>query len=508
MAVNVINCGNLALPRSLDVRVNVTKPQIERTTDLSTLVFVQRGGSFEHGANRVAFYSDVDAVNDDSRVTVEGKAAARDFFSQSPRPAQLGIAQAFTTAQAGFIRTGLVGAANISALGAVANGSFAITVDGTSADVTAVDLTGNTTLAQIAADLQTAIRAEGAAFAAVTVAATAAGQLQITSGTTGDLSMVSFLAPVAPATGTDISGTAMLNGLSGSQAAGYTPTGLVGELDLIAEATRCGGRFIYGWTIDRYYRDSDDQLDYASWVQARRAVGIAVSNSPLAWDAGSTTDIGVELRTLGTYKVAPWFASQANAQYYPDVSMLARMLGVDYSARNATITAKFKNLPGIPTEGLSTTQWSVLQSKGYNTFTVTGNNTRMTREGNTADVSWWLDEVVNLDNYSEELEAALFNVFQTNGAVGQDAAGVSLRLAPIAAVSERYTFNGTFAAREVLDTTNPNGFYIDPPYTIDASPLSLQTVADRAARIGTPFSVRVNLRGAVHSTEINVTAYA
>lgn len=93
--VNVINCGNASLPRSLDVQVTVTRPGAEVTTDLSVPVFVQAGGGFDFGAGRLAFYSTSDAVNDDLRVTAQGRLAARDFFAQPRRARRMAIGQVF-----------------------------------------------------------------------------------------------------------------------------------------------------------------------------------------------------------------------------------------------------------------------------------------------------------------------------------------------------------------------------------------------------------------------------
>lgn len=505
-AVNLISCGNLALPRELDVLVNVSKPQTDRVTDLSSMVWIQHGGTFEHGANRVAFYATIDGVNGDARVTAEGKKAARDFFAQTQRPKFLAIAQVFTTPQTGFMRTGQT--ALPASLAAVANGSFQIAVDGISKAVTAVDLTGITTMAGLATVLQTAIRTPAVSpFSTVTVTADAVTrQLTIKSGTSGDASTVSVLGTVTPASGTDISGVNYLNGAAGATVPGYTPGDLPSELDLVVEATRCGGKFVYGWTFDKFYRDSDDVELAAGWIQARRAIGAWVSNSPLAWDAGYDQDVGPQLQVLGVYK--NFIMWHDNADYYPEVSMLAYMTGINFSAKNSVATAKFKNLPGIPTTGITVPQYAVLNGKGYNMFTLTGDTARMTREGATVDANWWIDEVVILDNFAEELTSANFNTFLTNDSVGQDSTGVVTRMQPLATVCERYVTNGAFAPRDILDTTNPNGFFTAPAYALDSAPLAQQTVSDRASRVGTPISIEVYLRGSVHSNTINVFATA
>lgn len=501
--VDVINCGSASLPRSLDVQVTVNRPGAEQTTDLSVAVFAQAGGTFDFGAGRLAFYSTFTAVQGDARVTAEGLKAARDFFAQPKRAARMAIGQVFDTPQAGYLLSGAIG--TLAAFQAVTTGSFAVSIDGISHNITGLNFSTDTTLAQVATRIQAALVTAGFTGATAVISGT---QIRITSGTTGDGSTVSVLAPVSPAAGVDISGPGFLNGRLGTAVVqpGYTPGDLVSELGLIKEAGRCGGSFLYGWILDAAYRDSPDQVAAGQWAQANGLVMPLVSNSPLAWDPNSTTDLGPEIEELGLFRAWPYYHDDAN--FYPDMALIAVMLSVNYAQREATITAKFKDLVGIPTVGLTETQWQVLSSKSYNTFTLTGNTARVNREGTTGNTSWYMDDVVNLDNFKEELEVAEYNVFLRNGVVGNDPAGQAKLQDGLQQICEKYIFNGVLSARRVLDLSNIDGFRIDPPYTIIPGLFELQTVAERADRIGPPFTINVNLRGAIHSIAIAINAYS
>lgn len=504
--VDVINCGSASLPRSLDVQVTVNRPGAEQTTDLSVAVFAQAGGTFDFGAGRLAFYSTFDAVNDDLRVTAEGKKAARDFFAQPKRAARMAIGQVFTAPQKGYLRSGAVG--SILSFQAVTTGSFAISIDGVSENITGLDFSAAISYPNIVSIIQAGINAKAGAGFSSAVVSYLNGQIQIVSGTSGDGSTVSVLAPVSPAAGTDISGPGFLNARLGTAVVqpGYTPGDLVSELSLIKEAGRCGGSFLYGWILDVIYRDSPDQVAAGQWAQSNGLVMPLVSNSPLAWDPSSTTDLGPEIENLGLFRAWPYYHDDAN--FYPDMALIALMLSVNYALREATITAKFKDLIGIPTVGLTETQWQVLKSKSYNTFTLTGNTARVNREGTTGNTSWYMDDVVNLDNFKEELQVAEYNVFLRNGVVGNDPAGQAKLQDGLQQVCEKYVFNGSFSARRVLDLTNIDGFRIDPPYQIIPGLFELQTVAERADRVGPPFTINVNLRGAIHSIAIAINAYS
>jgi hypothetical protein len=231
-----------------------------------------------------------------------------------------------------------------------------------------------------------------------------------------------------------------------------------------------------------------------------------VSNSPLAWDPSSTTDLGPVVQTLGLYRVSPIYHDNPN--YYPDMSLIAGMLAVDYRAANSTRTAKFMDLPGIPTVGLTVSQWLTLESKGYNTFTLTGNTSRVTREGTTGNAAWYIDDVINLDNFVEDLQVATYNVFLRNKKVPYSIVGQTMFRDSSTQICERYIFNGTFSERPVQDTSATNGVRIDPAYDIIDTPLELMTVADRAGRIGPPQTINVNLAGAIHSIAIHVNAFS
>lgn len=504
--VNVINCGNASLPRSLDVQVTVARPGAEVTTDLSVPVFVQAGGGFDFGAGRLAFYSTSDAVNDDTRVTAQGRLAARDFFAQPRRARRMAIGQVFTDPQAGYLLSGAIG--TLAAFQAVTAGSFSVSIDGINADISALNFSTDTNLGLVATRIQAAIRAVATGGFTLATVVVSGNQIKITSGIPGDGSSVSVLEPVTPAVGIDISGPGFLNGRTGTAVAqpGYTPGDLVSELSLIAEAARCGGSFVYGFALDAAYRDTDDQVAAGQWAQARTAAMPLVSNSPLAWDANSTTDLGPEIKTLGLFRAWPYFHDQA--AYYPDMALLAVLLSVDYAQRKSTITAKFKDLVGIPTVNINETQWAVLEGKGYNTFTLTGNTARVNREGTTGNAAWFMDDVVNLDNFVEEIQVAEYNVYLRNGKVSNDPEGQAKMQDGLQGICERYVFNGAFSARRVLDTTQIDGYRIDPPYTITPSPFELQSAADRADRVGPPFVIDVNLAGAIHSIAININAYS
>jgi len=234
-------------------------------------------------------------------------------------------------------------------------------------------------------------------------------------------------------------------------------------------------------------------------------IGLCV-NSAFAHDSGSTTDIGYLCKTAGYTRT--FVVYHNNPYYYPEMAILAIALSVNYSASNSTITMKFKDLYGIPTVPVTESELAVLTSKRINTFTLVGNNSRTTREGVDSNTSWFIDDRINLDNFKEELQVAVYNVFLQNNKVPYTTNGVNLIFNAEDSICRRYVLNGTFAARPIQLASNDNKVSIDPAYTISFTPLQNMTVSDRASRIGPPSTIIANLDGAVHSININVEAYS
>jgi hypothetical protein len=503
--MSIISCGTKALPRELDVDVQVSRLQVETATDLSvSAIVVKDPAGFPHGANRVRYYSTFDSLDTDFNPGDEAYKAGQAFFAQSPRAATFAVAGAFTTDKAAFMNSGTLGA--LSALQAVADGSFNISIDDDAQDITGLDLTTATSIADVMSTIQAAVRLVASGGYTSATVAESDGRMVITSGTSGDASRVSVLSSAA--SGTDISGPGFLNAMQGVGIAvdGYSPTTISNELGLIAEAARCAGRPIYGWALESSYRDTADQVEASLWAQSRRAWISLTTNDTSSYDAASTGDVGSQLFARGDFRSSLIFSD--HPEEYPDVALMSYMLHVNYRSQNAAVTAKFKNLVGITPANINETQLGVLSAKRINAFTLTGNTARVFREGTNTASPWFIDDLINLDNLENDLETEVYNVFLRNAKVGYTPPGVSLQLDAVVQIGQLYTFNGVLAERRVLDTTRKEGFRIEPPYMVDFTPLELIPTSDFVNRIGPPITMDVNLAGAIHRTRINVNVSA
>lgn len=306
---------------------------------------------------------------------------------------------------------------------------------------------------------------------------------------------------------TDLSAIlALTQSTAASRIDGYTPGGLVSEVALIQTAARCAGRSVFAWTLDRQYRDTQDQKDFADWAEAQdQAYFSACTNSVQAYNTADTTNIGFYAHNKGYIKTSVMYHN--NPQVYPDVSYAALALSVNYALENSTLTMKFKQLTGIETVPLTETQLSSLKARRINTYVSIGNSSSVVREGVQSADSWFTDSHVNLSNYKEELQVEVFNVFMRNKKVKYTSAGQDLLVSAAAKINNRYIRNGTFADREEETTDNETGYTTLPACTITPAPIYSATTSERANRVAPPISIVAYEAGAFHSVAIDVTVY-
>lgn len=306
---------------------------------------------------------------------------------------------------------------------------------------------------------------------------------------------------------TDLSAIlALTQSTAASRIDGYTPGGLISEVALIQTAARCAGRSVFAWTLDRQYRDTQDQKDFADWAEAQdQAYFSACTNSVQAYNTADTTNIGFYAHNKGYIKTSVMYHN--NPQVYPDVSYAALALSVNYALENSTLTMKFKQLTGIETVPLTETQLSSLKARRINTYVSMGNSSSVVREGVQSADSWFTDSHVNLSNYKEELQVEVFNVFMRNKKVKYTSAGQDLLVSAAAKINSRYIRNGTFADREEETTDNETGYTTLPACTITPAPIYSATTSERANRVAPPIAIVAYEAGAFHSVAIDVTVY-
>lgn len=493
---------NLSLPRSLDVQISLSKAQAESRTDLSILCVACEDLGFSPN-NRIRFYSTIEAVEQDFVAGTEAHFAASAFFSQSPHAPVMAIGEVFLDEKPAVLESAALTAAEIAAIAAVTNGRMKGTYNpGTGAATytfAGMDFSGVTTIEGVAA----VINAAAVHNLSCTVKTLPGGSkcLVIRTVAVGDGTTISY--PVDSGVGVFVGDLLNLTSAKGGSVMnGYSSPGIADQLSSIAAAANAAGKFVYGWCLGASLRDVAVQTAAAAWALTRTAFMPLVTNDITALDPTYDEDLGSVLAATGNKRAVALYHD--NVQRYPDVSILAYMLHVNYKLPDSTVTAKFKTLPGIETVQLTETEWIALQGKGYNTYTAIGNDARTFRDGITEDTNWFMDTVINMDNFVEDLSVNIYNVFLRNKKIPYTRTGQMLLVDACKDTGYQYTFNGTFADREELDTTSKSGYAIIPAVQVIPTAIALMTAADRAGRTGPPIQMVVQEAGAIHSVAVNV----
>lgn len=492
-----------SLPRSLDVQVSLSRPQAETRTNLSVLCVVGTDLGFLPDANRIRYYSLLSQVEADFSTTSQVYMAAQTFFAQSPRANIMAIGEVFLTNQPARLVSTVITSTDIYNITQIDAGAMKIVYNPGDGEVTqhftGMDFTGVTTLAGIIDVIQAHA---GSGLHAVARALPGGGnRIEIHTVATGNSTTIAFAA--AEGAGTEMASMMHLTSATGAvKFAGYAPEGIAGELSNIAAAASANGTYVYGYALAAELRDVTYQVPAAAWALGNVVVMGLVTNDPSALDPANTADLGKVVHTTGNRRVHCFYHD--DPAQYPEVSLLAYMFSVNYRIQDSTVTAKFKQLPGITTVQLTLPQWLVLENKGYNTYTLIGNSSRTVREGVTEDPSYFLDDLINLDNFVEDLSVAVFNVFLQHKKVPYTSRGQLMLVDACMDVGNQYVYNGTFADRLITDLASKSGVRTVPAVQVIPSPIQDASVADRASRIGPPIDILVQMAGSIHSVAIAV----
>jgi len=494
---NPIVSNRNPLPLSLDVAIFLSRPSTEIATDMTMICFATPDVDFPPGNGRIQFFSSIDAVYNAVPQNSAAYFAAMAFFSRSERPGTMAIGRVFTEPTNATLYSGNI---TVNNLKSIDDGEFNIAINGETVTVDELDFTVVTSLAEIAATLNTAMTAYD-----VTVTVEGSGIL-LKSVNAGNGNTLSYATSAPEASGTDVSSLlALTNDLADSNTIGYTPGDLVSEIGLIRQAAKNAGRPFYGLVIDAKYRDTQDQKNVADWAESVEPMYFsACTNSANAYDASSEANIGAYANARKYTRTSVIYYHKQ--QLYPDISYLALALSVNYALDDSTLTMKFKELDGFEPSPINETQLTALEHRRINCYVAIGNNSVEIREGMQSADGWFTDSRVNLDNYVNELQTEVYNVFKRNKKIPYTTPGQDKLVSAASKINRRYARNGTFAQRDIEDDSEV-GFRTEPATTIIPTPVYRSTMSERADRTAPPIQIIAYEAGAMHRVSIYVNVY-
>lgn len=497
---------NLPISRLINVGAVIT-PQTVQAPALSTGLVLGTSTVIDT-VQRFRNYNTLPAVAADFGTNAEEYLAAVPWFGQSPQPTSMSIGRWCKLAAAGKLICATLSAANslLSAWTGINAGSFKVAVDGGAVtNIPAMNFTAALTFPGIAAIMQAAVQGLGGAFAAVTVVYNSVyNRFELTSGTTGAGSTISFL--TAGTTGTDIS--AQMGGLVISNGA-YVAPGVAAESALSAVVlfdTQFAGQW-YNFVMPSA-TDTDfvaigpyidgDATPHFQWI---------TTNEPQVLVSGDTTHLGFLLQQLQLQHTAWQYSSQ---NPYAAWSMAARIATVNYAGSNTAISLMYKTEPGVIAESLTTTQINALEAYDGNVFVnyQFGTGTSIIESG-ICPSGQFIDTIIGVDGLRLQCQANLFNLLQgTPTKIPQTDPGVNTLENGVDAACAQYVVNG-FLAPGVWNGNSfgqiVSGQWLDKGYYIYAQPIALQSQAQRSIRAAPPIQVAAKCAGAIDTA--NVTIY-
>ena len=488
---------SLPVSRLISVAIQLSASAAQ-AQNLSTLLILGSSSVIDP-VERYRDYTTLAAVATDFGNSAPEYLAASLWFQQVPQPTKLKIGRWSASATTGGLRCAPLTATQqaLANFTAVTSGGFTYTKNGgTATNVTGINLSGATNLNAVAALIQ-------AALTATTVVWNAAySRFEFTSTTTGTTSSISFL--TAPGSGVDLS--ALLGGLSTSSGA-YLYQGLAVET-AVSTVTLFDVNFGQSWYgVTVLGAVNADHLAIAAYIEAANTKHIYGVTTQEAGSlvVATTTDIGYQLSALLYNKTLVQYSS-SNA--YAVVSAMAKIMTVDYTGNNTTITLMYKGEPGITAEALNSTQADALKAKKVNVFVAYNNATAIIQYGVVSSGNY-IDVITFTDWLAITLQNALYNLLYTSPTkIPQTDAGTQMLVTTAEAVLAQAVVNGAVAPGTWQSTgfgVISYGDFLPKGYYIYAPPVSMQSSADRAARKSVPIQIAAKLAGAIHEIAMAVT---
>jgi len=457
-------------------------------------------------ANRYELYSDPDSVAADFGTASDMYQHAVAFFGTSPNPTNAsglliagywrGASETVAASAAVLTGAALVETTLIDQLQAISDGAFDIDVDSITVNVTAMDLRGVTSLA----DVITLLDDEVNGITGATVTLSTNNEIIVTSDTTGVTSLLTVTSD--PGTGTYLG---VLLGLAAGTGAtivqGAASDVLTAETQVAAATALKALVGVKGMTFIDEDTDANRAL-MAAWAQANDVLLYEVFSGATYLTTDADTNVCWEIK-LASYTNYRMQYSAANNRKLA-ASYMARMHTVNFGAERSALTMHLKEL-AVPAEDYTQSDITAAKTVGLDLYTTTKSTAVLLTSG----VNGYTDDRYNLIAFIDAVQTDMFNLLKSSSTkVPQTRSGVNQLIDQGEKTTRGFVRAGVFAPGTWaspdyfgdLDAFNRNietaGFYWI------AGSLADQSAADRALRKSPVLQCAVKSAGAIHSSEI------
>ena len=453
-------------------------------------------------ANTFRTYFSPSSVAEDFAADTETYKAAVKWLGSTPAvpSVQIWASAAPVAATAGKLVGGTLssGEQTMSNFTAITAGTLNLVIDGTPRNLTGLNFSAATTLANVASILQTALTTHA------TVAwNSSTGKFTITSTLTGSTSSVvlgSTPGTVAP----------LIKADSGVSTPGTSASGPVQALTKAFDVAW----FYWIFFTAGVLADEDEVLEIASWAETNNVMFVNSQTGTAAGeirDPADTSDIASQLNTLGYRHV---FTVAHATDPYAGFALCKHLAVVNYSADNSTIDTEFKKSPGVAAEDLSDTAYATMKSKrvGFYSLLDLQGSTDQGRWLNTWSHSTYgetIADVVDLDAFVNSLRVGLYSTLANQPTkLAQTPVGQANLNGSAKRTGQQYIRNNYLGPRNYTDPDTGLEAYTEG-YEVLTQPEDILNLseADRAAHKSAPIRMRVFRAGSIRIVDVTVDVY-
>lgn len=423
------------------------------------------------------------------------------WFGQTPFPKNLSVVRHVDADTASRIVGGTP--AVIGTLTAISDGSITIG----SEEIDSINFSSDTTFADVAGTLQTAIRtgsATGLSTATVTYDSTGTGRLIVEFPNNTNPDQPYEFEITDGSTGTNVADHL---GLTEDQNAVFE-LGAAQETfaETLARAVQSSGFYF----IITDLRDFADLDDISEWAETGRYIFSAETNEEQALEANDSTSAGAQLAAQGRNRT--WISYSSTRGLASSIA--AYMSHVNFRGQRTLPTAMFKRAPGITAADLTPAQANELTRKRINFYAEIG-GVPIYQEGWLSRDGAWVDSRYWVDWFANAIETEVLTMLTSDIRIPATNAGVGILQAVINKVCVEGVRNGGIApgnvsaamrARIQSATEGNDDFdgFLPTGYLVSIGRPADLSQSDRNARQAPPVTIYLKGSSAIHHVEVDV----
>ena len=292
------------------------------------------------------------------------------------------------------------------------------------------------------------------------------------------------------------------------------------DADITTTLNKARNKVWWFWSFfdKTQYADATVVAEIATWCESSASMFINCQHDATLVaairDPNVTSDICSTLTTSG-YRFSATMSNAADP--YAGISFAKWYARVNYASVNTAITGEFKTLAGVPSEGLSDSEYGAMTQDTkkcafYTDVALQGSTDTGVVINTRSHSSYgeFIDDIVNVEAIKNAVKVATYNVLRgSTNKVKQTSKGQALLLRACEKVGQQYFDNGYLGERAYTDPDTGLDAYTKTGFVMLSVPEDILTISsvERAARKSAPIRFRLFPSGAIHAVDVDMYIY-